>query len=861
MLPVRRFLELRPDDLDDAITCLWPDPRLREAVRVANPVLAAELDKHVAEARGPSARQRRMASALVKYAIRMSTRPTPFGLFAAAGFTEWGDGGLHSEPGELHRNSRWDATVLGQTVRERDGDDELVGRNPTTRVTASRVVVQPAGVTSGPRSVRRSGVVDAVLDFTGTPRRIGDVVELVRGISPNADEGRARTFVETLVGEGFLVNALRPAAPHGFDVGEVVRHSPEPGEPGVLVDVAMEVRGTIDVRHQEKLAEAIAVLQRIALAKRPPAELTRYAHAFAERYGHEEVPVEDVLDSVTGLGALPPRAQDRTEEEHDLDALRRLVLRRALNQDVVTLTREDVAGLPEHGMRPVPSCDVFVQLAGERLVLAPRGVVAPGGRAFSRFAPFDPRVEPLVREAVRHEQEPGTCFAALDYWHDTTVNHAGGVSPYETVLAWSSVTGEALPPADLVVGERDGRLHLRSRVDGRRVVVRTHHLVGTATAPPLPDFVHRVSNEHLAVPAWSWGRFAATAVTLPRIEVGGVVVAPARWRLDTGDTDIALWRKELGVPRFVHVGEGDTRLMLDLDHPSHHGLLVEQRGRGEEWVEESFVDPGAPGHVTELVVTAVNDAYRTEKPSLPTHTDVMPPKPRLPGDGWWAIHLRCDPRAEDQVLRALGSFLPRGRWFFVRYDVPRDHLRVRARAEDIGIDELCAAARLLHDRGLVLGFTVEPYVPEVQRYGGPDGLARCEQLFCRDTEIALRYLDLVRENDPATVAAVLTDAYLTAMGVEGDGPVVRLAREPEHPASRAERQHEHEQRKLLKTLLKADTGWSAEIRAAHANPGHEIADDVAASLVHMHLNRMGVEPSAERRGARRLLAVRSREQQ
>ncbi|GAA0246937.1 hypothetical protein GCM10010492_53180 [Saccharothrix mutabilis subsp. mutabilis] len=826
VLPLERFRDLQPDSLD-AAGRLWADAGLRDAVRVANPGFARELDRR-------GAPDRRAALALFRYANRMVTRPTPFGLFAGTGFASWGADGPLRAPRAVRRHERVDAVAVGALVRGTRPD--VVGRNPTARVSGTRVVAQPPGVAGRPRSVRRSDVVDAVLAFTASPRPWAEVVGLVRESSPHVPEDKAVAFVDTLVREGFLVDVRRPTAPFGFDVTGL--DLPEP----TLVDLALDVGDTVDGRWRDPLATALEVLQRIALARRPPAELTRYAHVFAERYGHEEVPVEDVLDD---LGGLPARGPD---DDRDLDPLRRLVLRRAERDPVVELSLADVAGLPSHGLRPVPSCDVFVQVADGRLVLAPRGVVAPGGRAFSRFAPFDPRVDGHLRDAVRNEREPGTCFAALDYWHDTTVNHAGGSSPYETVLAWSSVAPDALRPADIVVGHRDGRLHLRSRRDGRRVLVRTHHLVGTSTAPPLPDFVHRVSNEHFAVPGWSWGSFADAALRLPRIEVAGVVVSPARWRVD--HDDVERWRAD--VPRFVHVGDGDTRLLLDLDHPVHRGLL-----RGHEWVEESFLRPDQAGHATEIVVTAVDDGYRPEVLDLPTRTEVAAPVPRLPGDGWWALHLRCDRRSEDAVLAALSGFLPAGRWFFVRYDVPRDHLRVRVRADAAGIDELCAAARLLHGRGLVAEFSVEPYVPEVQRYGGPSNLAVCEELFCVDTTNVVRCLAEPRPDgvDDATFAALSADAFLTALGTPGDLALAALSRQAADPASRAERRQEHEQRRLLRLLLGSGG-------PRYEYPPVELPEEVFTSLLHMHLNRLAVEPADQHRGARRLLAARrSRQQQ
>ena len=80
------------DDVEEVVTHLWTDPLLRDSVTVASPVLAARADD-VASGRAPrmDARQLdRLERSLVKYAIRLSSRPTPFGLFSVTGTASFG---------------------------------------------------------------------------------------------------------------------------------------------------------------------------------------------------------------------------------------------------------------------------------------------------------------------------------------------------------------------------------------------------------------------------------------------------------------------------------------------------------------------------------------------------------------------------------------------------------------------------------------------------------------------------------------------------------------------------------------------------------------------------------------------------
>ena len=66
----------------DAIAQLWSGDVIREAVLLASPALAAQVDKLLASSDAPVKNRKRVHKALLKYALRLSTRCTPFGMFA-----------------------------------------------------------------------------------------------------------------------------------------------------------------------------------------------------------------------------------------------------------------------------------------------------------------------------------------------------------------------------------------------------------------------------------------------------------------------------------------------------------------------------------------------------------------------------------------------------------------------------------------------------------------------------------------------------------------------------------------------------------------------------------------------------------
>jgi thiopeptide-type bacteriocin biosynthesis protein len=93
------------------------------------------------------------------------------------------------------------------------------------------------------------------------------------------------------------------------------------------------------------------------------------------------------------------------------------------------------------------------------------------------------------------------------------------------------------------------------------------------------------------------------------------------------------------------------------------------------------------------------------------------------------------------VRAAIGSGAA-DRWFFLRYGDPHHHLRIRFHGDpdrlrdQVGRLLYEAVAPLLAD-GRVWRMTYDTYQPEIERYGGPEGIELCEAIFSADSDAVL----------------------------------------------------------------------------------------------------------------------------
>jgi thiopeptide-type bacteriocin biosynthesis protein len=373
LLPVERYLELAsPAGADRPGDGLRPtDGVARLAVLIASPALAAALDRDT-PGRGRDAASR---SSLLRYLIRMSTRPTPYGLFAGVALGAWADRtDLALADGPRRTRTRPDMGWLLRLVLTLEADPEV--RRHLRLLANACAAEQDGRVTLADRatggrgpgpdvSVRATPVVRRVLALARRPVAYGALVAGVAAATPGAPVERVAGLVDELWRQDLLVTDLRPppfgdparyvaerlsrmeparqtaarlvaaldeaAAFDRLGVGEAAAVLPrlrqrlraipagdtDPEAEVVQVDAALTLAGRrLSSEVAREAARATELLLRLHPAPGGPASLAAYRSAFQARYGHDRwVPLLELLDPRTGLG-LPEAVARRRPHRH-----------------------------------------------------------------------------------------------------------------------------------------------------------------------------------------------------------------------------------------------------------------------------------------------------------------------------------------------------------------------------------------------------------------------------------------------------------------------------------------------------------------------------------------------------------------
>ncbi|WP_312824789.1 thiopeptide-type bacteriocin biosynthesis protein [Epilithonimonas sp.] len=124
-----------------------------------------------------------------------------------------------------------------------------------------------------------------------------------------------------------------------------------------------------------------------------------------------------------------------------------------------------------------------------------------------------------------------------------------------------------------------------------------------------------------------------------------------------------------------------------------------------------------------------------------------------PGDEWLYIKIYTGAKTSDQILEQVvfplvDCFKNKkyiSQWFFIRYNDPKFHLRLRFKLTDLNyfkivLHNVSSAFKCFVDSGEISNVILDSYVREIGRYGETT-IQDAEQLFFKSSELILNFLD------------------------------------------------------------------------------------------------------------------------
>jgi lantibiotic biosynthesis protein len=573
-----RDLEILDARLQDVLA----RPMLREAIAQSSPSLLSEIT-----AGAGAALRWRVQRSLIRFLIRATARPEPFGLLAG-----WSVGRIGPvsvpEIGSMagyQRVSRSSVDELEDIANEirlhamEAGVSRFYPAAGLYKVRTSWRRVAPPEMDGGITRLDPSDALDVVLARARDGRTLDDLSSSLAELFPDLEVEEASAFVREVVDERLLVSepcvdptdeggvqglrsALDRLAPSAAVI-ELARRLDNPQSAACTVDLLKPAPdlslGAAVVHELSRGVEALHRLQR----PRDRGDLDGFRERFADRYGERTVPLVWALDPDTGIGfgttmgfpdsapfeePIPQASVPRSPAWTSIDDLMLRLLDAASRREApeVVLQDADLSALPPPAASLPPT--FLAQAAVEAstaddlnagsfsIVLKSISLSAAG--LLGRLASVAPELRRLCTALARDEQqlfphallaEIGTSPSGLR----ADVTRRPRLYGHRILFGAEPNRGgaEEIPLEDLDVTVQGDSIVLSSRRLGREILPRYSCAVRTiADDNVVFRFLRALQSQAVGGASWSWGPLAGASCR-PRVRFGRTVLARASWRV------------------------------------------------------------------------------------------------------------------------------------------------------------------------------------------------------------------------------------------------------------------------------------------------------------------------------------------
>ncbi|MCX6317708.1 MAG: lantibiotic dehydratase [Bacteroidetes bacterium] len=566
------------------------------------------------------------------------------------------------------------------------------------------------------------------------------------------------------------------------------------------------VQGSVSDSWQQELKGAIHLLARIFPV---PVNDTMQAFAdrFRRRYEDQAVPLLQVLDAETGIGYTAqsgrnlsplleniamPAVRERDSYDIKWNKTEQWLFQLLLNnrdKTEVELDEKMAASFAADLPAFPPSFPVVFSL-NENGQLIFRGCSgSSAANLLGRFAHGDEHIHELVNQitATEQQQNPGVLFAEIIHLPEDRVGNIllhPAFREYEIpFLAQSSLPVEKqIPVQDILIQvSQDKQVRLYHAKSQQEIIPRLSNAHNYSYAS-LPVYHFLADLQTLGLSggvSFHWGSMARHFKYLPRVRYRSVILQEACWQLSAEDilplqqmkewlpALVTQFRLQWQMPRRLVLADGDNELLVDLDSRiSVETFISAIRGR-QQIILKEFTLPARDIHngsgqayCNQLVAILMHNGHvyaKNQALAAPVQATVQ--RRFLPGSEWVYYKIYCGTKTADEILvRSIeplaGTLIAEGlidKWFFIRYNDPDFHLRVRFHIADLQhtgriMQLLLNAIREPEAEGLIITVQTDTYQRELERYGQVlTELA--ESLFYTDSMMKLEFLQLTEGDE------------------------------------------------------------------------------------------------------------------
>ncbi len=393
----------------------------------------------------------------------------------------------------------------------------------------------------------------------------------------------------------------------------------------------------------------------------------------------------------------------------------------------------------------------------------------------ARFAEIDPVLKEKLQECAVQDQQAYEDFIVAEIAHtphekDSNILCRPDFYPYEIPLLGNSSKAKEfqIPLQDIVISVKNNKIYLRSLRLGKYIIPRISSAHNYKRGNPIYRFFGDLQFQYAPNSfRWNWKELEKNAF-LPRITYKHLVLSRARWYIEKQiikkpDHDlINVLIENYKLDHIVLIAEGDNELYIDLRTTLGQRILCGKLRKGAVILYEFFA-PGEPilrnnkkqSFLNELVIPFRSKIESIDVPAPQTVVPQHSPRRTFPpGSRWSYMKLYCISSIMDEILltsidHIADQLQKKGivdKWFFVRFNDPAPHLRIRFHHPKSFRNAFQATTEIfqtqlnpLIETNKILSIQYDTYERELERYG-LETIEIAESIFALNSTMVLRLL-------------------------------------------------------------------------------------------------------------------------
>ncbi len=399
----------------------------------------------------------------------------------------------------------------------------------------------------------------------------------------------------------------------------------------------------------------------------------------------------------------------------------------------------------------------------------------------SRFGSEQKEIANALHEVVEYEKEivPDKLLAEIIHLPEGRVGNVlvrPQIFDYEIPFLGTASVNEnfTITVDDLFVAVKNGQLVLRSKRLNKEILPRLTNAHNFSTGLPVYKFLCdlQFQNEGLSID-WNWGILDKQSF-LPRVVYKNIILKRRRWliaanKYKSNDTDekiiMAQFKNDHQLPDLVLLAEGDNELLLDINNKISRSILTSKIGKTDIVLYEYLHQAGE-------AFLASTDGFYDNEIIIPIKNKNFIPLPAnkylsnisqknndffTVGSEWLYLKIYSGYKSIDTILMEIiipliTEFVNKdtiNQWFFVRYQDPESHLRIRFNVKDSSdIYELIKyinkkTAEYIENR-IIQKLEYATYFKETEKYT-PWAIDLCEYVFYMDSQTVLNIVYLIQQ--------------------------------------------------------------------------------------------------------------------